>query len=153
MRLLPSSPRPLNARAALQLALALLAALAVLPVLSGCSRPGLERVDVTWETDPPPKWGLYPGYRQEIPCPPGARYRVDAHLPGKVVASGYVKAAGASGITFEADRTAQGLVAESDDANVLLVTAQTPDTGGGRARYTALRVERKGDKIVFEFPK
>lgn len=149
MRLLPSPPRTLHLLAALLLALGLLAAL---PMLAGCSRSGLERVDVTWETDPPPKWGLYPGYRQEIPCPPGARYRVDAHLPGKIVATGYVKA-DAKGLSFEADRTAQGLVGESDDANVLLITAQTPDTGGGRARYTALRVERKGDKIVFEFPK
>lgn len=148
MRLPSLAPRILHVLAAMALL-----ALALLPALAGCSRPGLERVDVTWETDPPPKWGLYPGYRQEIPCPPGSRYRVDAHLPGKVMATGFVKAAGSSGISFEADRTAQGLVGESDDANTLLITAQTPDTGGGRARFTALRVERKGDKIVFEFPK
>lgn len=129
------------------LALSLLA----LPVLVGCSSPGLERVDVSWLTDPPPKWGLYPGYRQEIPCPAGAVYRVDAHLPGKVLASGLVKTT-ARGITFEADRTAEGLVAESDDQTRLTITAQTPG-GGGRARWTALRVERRGDKIVFEFPK
>lgn len=147
MRLLPSAPRIPGIFSAL-----LFLALALLPALAGCSRPGLERVDVTWETDPPPKWALYPGYRQEIPCPPGARYRIDAHLPGKVLASGYVKTSGSS-VSFEADRTAQGLVGESDDANRLLITAQTPDTGGGRARFTALRVERNGDKIVFEFPK
>lgn len=118
--------------------------------LAGCADPGLERVDVTWETDPPPRWGLYPGYRQEIPAPKGASYRVDVFFKGKAFTGGTVSDAGyalnftASGKDIEAER-------EGRDRMTLYATLR--NSKGESRKLTALRISRKDDKLVFEFPK
>jgi hypothetical protein len=65
-------------------------------VLAACAAPGVERVGVTWETSPPPRWGLYPGYRQEIPCPKGAVYFVNVFHKGRDFTGGSVADAGSA---------------------------------------------------------
>lgn len=120
--------------------------------LAGCGAPALERVDVTWETDPPPKWGLYPGYRQEIPCPLGSSYHVEMFFGGKVFTSGTVRNLGHA-IVFVPAAGARGIQAEMDGPNRITLTVTLPaDKGEGR-KQTALRVQRDGERIVFEFPK
>lgn len=128
------------------------AALLALFALAGCADPGLERVDVTWETDPPPRWGLYPGSRQEIPCPKGAAYRVDVFFKGKAFTSGAVADAG-DALTFKPAAGARDIEAERIDGDNLTIYATLRGDTGESRRLTALRVERKGDKIYFEFPK
>lgn len=115
-------------------------------VLTGCSGPALERVDVTWETDPPPKWGVYPGSRQEIPCPLGASYRVDFVLKGKVFAKGTVRSVGQA-LHFEPAKG--GDLEVDEDGNRLTLDVLLPADNGQRERRKALRVERDGEKIVF----
>lgn len=128
------------------------AALLALCALAGCADPGLERVDVTWETDPPPRWGLYPGYRQEIPCPKGAVYHVNVFFKGKAFTGGTVADAGYT-LTFKPAAGARDIEAERIDGDRLTIYATLRNDKGESRRLTALRVERKGDKISFEFPK
>jgi len=128
--------------------LGLLAALA----LAGCADPGLERVDVTWETDPPPRWGLYPGYRQEIPAPKGASYRVDVFYKGKSFTGGTVSDAG-YGLLFTPSAGAKDIEAERDGRDRMTLFATLRNGKGENRRLLALRIARKDDKIVFEFPK
>lgn len=131
---------------------ALCAAMAVLAlVLAGCGDAGIERVDVAWLTDPPPRWGLYPGYRQEIPCPVGAGYHVDVYRKGKAFVGGTVTAAYA--LSFVADPGARGIEAVRDGRDRMTVTVTVRSDKGESRSYTALRIERKGEKIYFEFPK
>lgn len=127
-------------------------ALAVLFALAGCADPGLERVDVTWQTDPPPRWGLYPGSRQEIPCPKGATYLVDVFSKGRPFTSGVVGDAGYT-LTFKPVAGAKDIEAERSDGDHLTIYATLRSDKGESRRLTALRVERKGDKIYFHFPK
>jgi hypothetical protein len=128
------------------------AALLLLLLLAGCADPGLERVDVTWETAPPPRWGLYPGYRQEIPCPKGASYLVNVFYKGKPFTSGTVADAGYT-LTFKPAAGAKGIEAERDGGDRMAIYATLKGSDGKDRRLLALRVERAGDKIVFEFPK
>lgn len=128
------------------------AALLAAFVLAGCADPGLERVDVTWETDPPPRWGLYPGYRQEIPCPKGAVYHVNVYSNGKAFTGGTITDAGYA-LSFRPAPGAQGIEAEREGRDRMTVFATLPGAQGQGKRLTALRIERKEQTIVFEFPK
>ncbi|OIO01945.1 MAG: hypothetical protein AUJ49_06980 [Desulfovibrionaceae bacterium CG1_02_65_16] len=119
--------------------------------LAACGAPGIDRVDVTWDTDPPPRWGLYPGYRQEIPCPRGATYHIDVYSKGKAFTGAAIAASG-GGLAFKPTAGARDIEAEAPDATHLVVYA-TLNTDGQQNRRLVLRVERKGEKIYFEFPK
>ena len=121
-------------------------------LLAGCGAPGIDRVDVTWETDPPPRWGLYPGYRQEIPCPKGASYHVDVFSKGRPFTGATVAEAG-KGLIFKPTAGSRDIEVESDDPSRLSIYATLRDEGGAGRRLLALRVERRGDKIYFEVPK
>jgi hypothetical protein len=138
-------------RMCLRLALAAPILLAAL-LLAGCGSPGIDRVDVTWDTDPPPRWGLYPGYRQEIPCPKGATYHIDVYSKGKAFTGGSIAEAGA-GLAFKPTAGSRDIEAETVDRAHLNVYATLRDEKGGTRRLLALRIERKDDKIFFEFPK
>jgi len=127
---------------------ALLAAL----VLAGCGAPGIDRIDVTWETDPPPRWGLYPGYRQEIPCPKGASYHVDVYFKGKPFTGATVADAG-YGLAFKPTAGSRDIEGEIVDRAHINIYATLREEKGATRRLLALRVERKADKIYFEFPK
>jgi len=120
--------------------------------LAACGTPGIDRIDVTWDTDPPPRWGLYPGYRQEIPCPKGATYRVDIYSKGKTF-TGAAIAATSGGLAFKPIAGARDIEAEAQDATHMTVYATLRDKNGQASRLLALRIERRGDKIYFEFPK
>lgn len=139
-------------RARLTKALQAAALLPLLLLLAACGDPGLERIDVTWATDPPPRWGLYPGYRQEIPCPKGSVYHVDVYKDDKPFTGGSIGDPG-WGLAFKPTAGARDIeaVGEGRDRLTLYVTLRN-DKGEAR-RLTALRVERKGEKISFEFPK
>ncbi|MBI5519228.1 MAG: hypothetical protein HY916_04125 [Desulfovibrio sp.] len=130
---------------------ALLAAVLLLAfLLSGCGNPGLERVDVTWETDPPPRWGLYPGYRQEIPNPKGASYRVEVYFKGKAFTGGTVTDTGSALVFTPATG---GIEAESTGRDSMTIYATLRGKDGESRRLVALRISRKDDKLAFEFPK
>lgn len=118
--------------------------------LAGCADPGLERVDVTWETDPPPRWGLYPGYRQEIPAPKGASYRVDVFFKGKPFTGGTVSDAG---YALNFTPSGKDIEAEREGRDRMTVFATLRDGNGESRKLTALRISRKDGKLVFEFPK
>ncbi len=133
-------------------ALLLAAALAAALLSAGCASAGVDRIDVTWVTDPPPRWGLYPGYRQEIPCPKGASYLVDLYRKGKPFTGGSVGDAG-YGLVFKPVAGARDIEAETSDRDHMNIYAVLRDEKGGSQRVLALRVERKGEKIYFEFPK
>ncbi|HWR03989.1 MAG TPA: hypothetical protein VN419_08195 [Humidesulfovibrio sp.] len=124
--------------------------LCVALALAGCADPGLERVDVTWETDPPPRWGLYPGYRQEIPAPKGASYRVDVFFKGKAFTGGTVSDAGYA-LNFAP--SGKDIEAERDGRDRMTLYATLRNSKGESRKLTALRISRKDDKLVFEFPK
>ncbi len=128
------------------------ALLAIVAMLAGCGSPGIERMDVTWLTDPPPRWALYPGYRQEIPCPKGAVYRVEAHSQGAIIAGGAI-AALPGGLAFRPLPGSRGIDAEALDETHLVVYVTLRDSDGQSRRLLALRVEHRDDKIYFEFPK
>jgi len=121
-------------------------------VLAGCGAPAIERVDVTWETDPPPRWGLYPGYRQEIPCPKGATYRIDVFRKGKPFTGGTIATLGPA-LSFKPMGGTRDIEAESVDGGRLNIYATLREAEGGSKRMLALRIERRDDKIFFEFPK
>lgn len=132
--------------------LLLLAALCAAALLAACGQKGLERIDVTWNTDPPPRWGLYPGYRQEIPCPKGATYQVDLYRKDKPFTGGTVADLG-YGLGFKPGAGAHDLEAVSEGRDHLTISVTLRDEKGQSSKQVALRVERKGDKIYFEFPK
>lgn len=121
-------------------------------LLAGCGDPGIKRIDVTWATDPPPRWGLYPGYRQEIPCPKGAVYLVDVYQADTPFTGGSVADAG-YGLLFKATAGARDITAETPDRDHMNVYVTLRNTKGENRRLLALRVERKAEKIYFEFPK
>lgn len=127
-------------------------ALAALLCLAACAEPDVNRIDVTWNTDPPPRWGLYPGYRQEIPCPKGSVYQVDVFFKDKPFTSCNVADLG-YGLVFRPIAGARNIegVSEGRDRMTLFVTVRGEK--GESRRQVALRVERKGEKIWFEFPK
>ena len=129
-----------------------LTALLALSALVGCGSPGIDRVDVTWDTSPPPRWGLYPGYRQEIPCPKGAAYHINVYSKDKDFTGGTVADAG-YGLVFRPTAGARDIGAEVQDRDHLTIYATLRDKNGEARRLLCLRVERKGDKIYFEFPK
>jgi len=121
-------------------------------VLAGCGDPGLERVDVTWNTDPPPRWGLYPGYRQGIPCPKGAAYTVNVFFKGKPFTGGSVVDAG-NALVFKPSAGSRDIEAQSEGRDRMTIYATLRSEKGESRRLLALRIERKGEKIYFEFPK
>jgi hypothetical protein len=118
----------------------------------GCGTQGVDRVDVTWQSDPPPRWGLYPGYRQEIPCPAGASYQVDVFRKGKTFAGGTVTAV-AGGLSFRPTAGAQSIQADALAPGRMNIYATVRGDDGESTRRLALRVERRDATIVFEFPK
>jgi hypothetical protein len=129
------------------------AALFALLALAACGQSGVDRVDVTWDVSPPPRWGLYPGYRQEIPCPAGAVYTVNVFHKGKSFTNGAV-ANLPGGLAFKPIAGARDITAETPDADHLVISVRIPAEKGESPRtQVALRIERQGDKIVFEFPK
>jgi len=71
---------------------ALMAVLLAALCLAACgSPPKIDRVDVTWSSlSPAPRWGLYPGSRQEIEFRPLSAYTVNMLSGGKIVTSGTV---------------------------------------------------------------
>lgn len=134
--------------------LALCALLMVVVLLVACgSAPKVDRVDVTWASlSPSPRWGLYPGYRQEIEFKPGSAYQVDAFSAGKVVTGGMVGDAGSS-LAFRSTAGARDIEAKSDGPGRLDIYVTLKDEKGESFRMLCLKVERKGDRIWFEFPK
>lgn len=136
----------------LRTALAALLGLAAACLLAACSEPDLNRVDVTWNTDPPPRWGLYPGYRQEIPCPRGSTYQIDVYFKDKPLTGGAVADLG-YGLAFRASAGSRDIeaVSEGRDHMTLFVTVREKD--GTSRRQKVLRIDRAGEKIWFEFLK
>lgn len=126
--------------------------LLVTSALVRCGPPGLERVDVQWATDPPPTWGLYPGYRQEIPFKKGSSYNITVYSEGKNVTGGTVAEVG-SGLGFRPTAGARDIEAEIIDRDHLRLFVTLKDDKGQGRRLPALTVERKGEKMYFEFPK
>ncbi|MHC1699973.1 MAG: hypothetical protein AB9900_03205 [Humidesulfovibrio sp.] len=141
-------------RSTLALSAALCAALFALLALSACGgEPGIERVDVTWVSlDPPPRWGLYPGYRQEVQFKSRSAYRVDVHSGGKVVTGGTVGDTGSS-LVFLPAAGARDIEAQAAGRDALTIYATLKNDKGESRRLVCLKVERKDDKIWFEVPK
>jgi hypothetical protein len=123
-------------------------------LLGACSgSPKIERVDVAWvSVDPSPRWGLYPGYRQEIPFKKGSAYQVDLYVKGKVVTGGTVGDTGSS-LAFRATAGARDIEATAAGQGRLDIFATLKDGSGKSYRLLCLKVEQKDDKIWFEFPK
>jgi len=123
-------------------------------LLAACSSaPKVDRVDVTWSSlSPSPRWGLYPGYRQEIEFKPGSAYQVDVYSAGKVVTGGMVGDTGSS-LAFRPTAGARDIEAKPDGPGRLDISVTLKNEKGETFRMVCLKVERKGDKIWFEFPK
>jgi hypothetical protein len=138
----------------LRILLALSAALLGVWLFSACSsQPDIERVDVTWVSlSPSPRWGLYPGYRQEIEYRKGSAYKVDVYSGGKVATSGIVGYAGSSLALLPAPG-ARDIGSQADGPGRLDIYVTLKDEKGESRRLLCLKVEQKGDKIWFEFPK
>jgi len=122
--------------------------------LAGCSSPPkIDRVDVTWVSlSPPPRWGLYPGYRQEIDFKEGSAYQVDVYSGGQVLTGGMVGDTGYS-LAFRPTAGARDIEAQLQGSAGLSLYVTLKDGKGGAQRLLCLKVERKGNKIFFEFPK
>ncbi|MDO9630539.1 MAG: hypothetical protein Q7I92_01385 [Humidesulfovibrio sp.] len=123
-------------------------------LLAACSSaPKVDRVDVTWVSlSPSPRWGLYPGYRQEIEFKAGSAYQVDVFSTGTVVTGGMVGDAGSS-LVFRSTAGARDIEAKSDGPGRLNIYVTLKNEKGESFRMLFLKVEHKGDKIWFEFPK
>jgi len=134
--------------------LALAAIFAGVWLLGACSSaPKVDRVDVTWVSlSPSPRWGLYPGYRQEIEFKAGSAYQVDVFSKGNVVTGGMVGDAGSS-LAFRSTAGARDIEAKSDGPGRLNIYVTLKNEQGESFRMLCLKVEHKGDKIWFEFPK
>jgi hypothetical protein len=134
--------------------LALSALLLGCVLLAACGNaPKVDRVDVSWVSlSPPPRWGLYPGYRQEIEFKPGSAYQVDAYRAGKVVTGGMVGDTG-SALVFRPTAGARDIEAKADGPGRLDLYVTLKNDKGESFRALCLKVERKGDRIWFEFPK
>lgn len=132
----------------------LAAMLAAALFLAACgTSPKIDRVDVTWSSlSPAPRWGLYPGYRQEIEFRPLSAYTVNMLSGGKVVTSGTVGDTGKS-LAFVPAAGARDISAQSEGPGRLTLTVTLRDEKGGTHTQVCLKVERSGDKIWFEFPK
>ena len=141
-------------RPILQSLLALSVLLFCLAALAACSSaPKIDRVDVTWVSlSPPPRWGLYPGYRQEIDFREGSAYQVDVYSGGKVLTSGMVGDTGST-LAFRPTAGARDIEARLQGSAALSLYVTLKDGTGGEQRLLCLKVERKGSKIFFEFPK
>lgn len=123
-------------------------------LLAACGgEPKIERVDVTWVSlDPAPRWGLFPGYRQEVQFRKGSAFQVDVYAGGKVVTGGVVGDTGYS-LAFLPSAGARDIEAQSAGQNGLQLFVTLKDEKGGAHRALCLKVERTGDKIYFEVPK
>ena len=134
--------------------LALSVFLFCLAPLAGCSSaPKIDRVDVTWVSlSPPPRWGLYPGYRQEIDFRERSAYLVEVYSGGQVVTGGTVGDTGYS-LAFVPTAGARDIEARLQGSAGLSLYVTLKDEKGGAQRLLCLKVERKGNKIFFEFPK
>ncbi|MBA4358108.1 MAG: hypothetical protein C0405_10330 [Desulfovibrio sp.] len=133
--------------------LALAAVLGATVFLAGCSgEPGLDRVDVEWATDPPPRWGLYPGYRQMIPFKKGSAYHVHVYTGDTDFTGGTVADTGYS-LAFRPTAGAKDIEAESLERYKLNIYVTMKNEKGEARRLLCLKVERQDDKIYFEFPK
>lgn len=123
-------------------------------LFSACSgQPGIERVDVTWVSlDPPPRWGLYPGSRQEVQFKKGSAYQVDVYSGGKVVTGGIMGDTGYS-LAFRPTAGARDIEAQADGPGKLNIYVTLKDEKGGSYRLLCLKAEHKDDKIWFEVPK
>lgn len=138
----------------LRIILALAAVFVGAWLLGACSSaPKVDRVDVTWVSlSPPPRWGLYPGYRQEIEFKAGSAYQVDVFSKGAVVTGGMVGDAGSS-LAFRSTAGARDIEARSDGPGRLNIYVTLKNEKGESFRQLCVKVEHKGDKIWFEFPK
>lgn len=138
----------------LRIILPLLAILCAAFLLVGCgSEPGIERVDVIWTSlEPPPRWGLYPGYRQEIEFRKRSAYRVDVYVQGKVVTGGTVGDTGHS-LVFLPTAGARDIEAVATGPAGLNIFVTLKDEKGESRRLHCLKVERTNEKIWFEFVK
>lgn len=125
-----------------------------LAALAACSSaPTIDRVDVTWASlSPPPRWGLYPGYRQEIDFRERSAYLVEVYSGGQVVTGGTVGDTGMS-LAFVPTAGARDIEARLQGTGALSLYVTLKDEKGGAQRLLCLKVERKGGKIWFEFPK
>lgn len=123
-------------------------------LLASCSsQPSIERVDVTWiSLSPSPRWGLYPGYRQEIQFRKGSAYQVDVYSRGAVVTGGIVGDTGSS-LAFRPTAGARDIEAQAEGPSRLTLTVTLKDEKGVSYRLPCLKVEHTEDKIWFEFPK
>lgn len=123
-------------------------------LLGACSgQPKIDRVDVTWVSlEPSPRWGLYPGSRQEIPFKNGSAYQVDVYVQGKVATGGIVGDAGSS-LVFRPTAGARDIASQAAGQGKLDVYVTLKDEKGASFRMLCLKVEHKDDKIWFEFPK
>lgn len=131
----------------------LTAALLALLLLAACGgEPSLERVDVVWATDPPPRWGVYPGNRQEVPFQKGSSYHVRVYSAGREVTGGTVGDTGRA-LAFRPSVGAKDIEAVVQGADGLQIYATLRSDKGAALRVLALKVERQGDKIYFEVPK
>lgn len=114
---------------------------------------GVDRVDVQWDVDPPPRWGLYPGYRQGIPWKRGARYNIIAYTNDSPISTGTVTDLG-MGLTYTPRTQAKSIEHDTPDADRLTLTLVNLDPKTGKPeRQLFLNVERRGDTIFFAFPK
>jgi len=134
--------------------LALAAVLSAALFLAACgSAPKVDRVDVTWASvEPSPRWGLYPGYRQEIPFKKGSAYQVDMYRKGKVVTGGIVGDTGSS-LAFRPTAGARDIESRSAGQGRVDIYVTLKDEKGDAHSMLCLKVEQKDDKIWFEFPK
>ncbi|OGR39681.1 MAG: hypothetical protein A2051_12325 [Desulfovibrionales bacterium GWA2_65_9] len=123
-------------------------------LLGACSsQPSVERVDVTWVSlDPSPRWGLYPGARQEVQFKPGSAYQVDVFSGGQAVTGGMVGDTGSS-LAFRPTAGARDIEAVGAGPAGLTLYVTLKDKKGGSYRMECLKVLHAGDKIWFEVPK
>jgi len=134
--------------------LILLAACCAALVLVGCSgEPGINRVDVTWTSlEPSPRWGLYPGYRQEIEFRKRSAYQIDVYVQDKQITGGTVGDTGYS-LVFLPTAGARDIEAQPAGPNALEIFVTLKNAKGESRRVHCLKVERTGEKIYFEFLK
>lgn len=137
-----------------QRTLVLLAALCAALLLAGCGRdPVIERVDVTWTSlDPAPRWGLYPGYRQELEFRKRSSYQVDVYVGGKKVTGGAVGDTGYS-LAFLPGMGALDIEAEAAGPKGLNIFVTLKNEKSESRRLPCLKIERNDEKIWFEVPK
>lgn len=134
--------------------LILLAACCAALVLASCSgEPDVNRVDVTWTSlEPSPRWGLYPGYRQEIEFRKRSAYQIDVYVEDKQITGGALGDTGSS-LAFRSTAGARDIEAQAAGPYALDIYVTLKNKKGESRRVHCLKVERTGDKISFEFLK